>query len=144
MSDRSPNDASAALGRQHALVTALFLLASLVKLAPVVGFFLPSQIPDAYGIAVQDPNLLILLRHRAALFAIVGVLLAVASFRPSLRMLAAAVGLYSMLSFNVAVWLGGPVNAQLDLYAFIDQAAVVVLVAALALDRLSRAKRTGP
>ena len=118
-----------------ALVTLLFLLASLVKLAPVAGVFLPSQIPSAYGIAVDDPNLAIVLRHRAALFGVVGALLAAAAFRPGLRALAAAAGLYSMLTFDLLVWLGGPANAQLTRLALIDLVAALGLVVAVALDR---------
>lgn len=120
------------------VIVVLFLLASLVKLAPVVGVFLPGQIPAAYGVVLTDPNLHMLLRHRAALFAIVGVLLAVAAFRPSLRLLAGVIGLYSMLSFNLVIWLDGPANEQLTRYAQIDVAAAVALVAALLLDRRSR------
>ena len=125
------------------LVMALFLFASAVKLAPVLGFFVPSQISTAYGVAVEDSNLAILLRHRAALFAIVGGLLAAAAFRPSLRPLAAAIGLYSMLSYSLVVRLNGPANAQLQLYAGVDLFAAAVLIAALALNHRLRANEAG-
>jgi len=104
-------------------------------LAPVVGFLLPSRIPDAYDVTFSDPNILILLRHRAALFAVVGGLLAVAAFRQRLRPLATLAGIFSMLSFIAVVWLDGPANTQLTRYAAIDATAAVALVAGYALDR---------
>ena len=122
----------------NAALTGLFLFASLVKLAPVVGLLLPDRIPDAYGVTFSDPNLLILLRHRAALFAIVGGLLAAAAFRAHLRPLATLAGLFSMLSFVAVIWLDGPANAQLTRYAAIDATAAVALLAGYVLDRRQR------
>lgn len=121
------------------IVSGLFLFASAVKLAPVLGLLLPGRIAGAYGVVVDDPNLLILLRHRAGMFAIVGLLLAAAAFRPPLRSLAATIGLYSMLSFALVVWLDGPANAQLQRYAVIDLVAAAALGTALALQRRARA-----
>jgi len=116
----------------RALVTGLFLLAALVNLAPVVGLVLPSRIAGAYGVAVEGPDLLILLRHRAG---IVGALLAAAALRPRLRTLATCVGLFSMLSFAVVVWLDGPANAALRRVAAVDVVASLALAAAWWLDR---------
>ncbi len=125
----------------NAALKALFLYASVVKLAPVVGLLLPDRIPDAYGISVSDPNLLILLRHRAALFAVVGGLLAAAAFRAHLRPLATLAGLFSMLSFVAVVWLDGPANAQLTRYAGIDATAALAVLAGYLLDRRQRERR---
>ena len=62
------------------------------------------------------------------------------SIRPSLRPLATAVGLFSMLSFVEIVWIDGPANAQLTRYAAIDVSAALALVAGYALDRRSNAR----
>jgi hypothetical protein len=67
------------------LSTVLILLASLVNLAPVTGALSAERMQALYGVALPDENLVILMRHRAILFGIVGGLLAVAAFHPPLR-----------------------------------------------------------
>ena len=124
------------------LATSLFLYAAAIKLAPVTGLLFPLQIPSAYGVSFDDPNLMILLRHRAALFGVVGVLLATAALRPRLRPLATAAGLFSMLSFIAIVWLDGPANEELTRVAAIDATAAIALVAAYALDRRQKTTAT--
>ena len=119
------------------IVTLLLVLAALVNLVPVVGVLSTSRLEGLYGVVVQDPNLAILLRHRAMLFAIVGALLALAAFHPPLRALAIAAGLLSMLSFVAIAGLVGEYNPLLRRVALVDVAASVVLVAAGLLDYLS-------
>jgi hypothetical protein len=119
------------------LSTVLILLASLVNLAPVTGAFSVQRMQAIYGVALQDPNLAILMRHRAVLFGIVGVLLAVSAFHPPLRPVAYAAGLVSMLSFCLIVWLAADVNAELQRVYWIDVAAVVALLGAWLIDRFA-------
>ena len=55
--------------------TALILLVAVINLLPVSGVVSSGRLRALYGVPVDEPNLLILLRHRAVLFAIVGGLL---------------------------------------------------------------------
>ena len=112
------------------LSKALFLIVSAVNLAPVGGVLSVDYMERLYGVALDDPNLVILMRHRAVLFGIVGSLLVVAAFRPSARPLGVAVGMISMLSFVLVVFLVGDYNAKLQNAAIIDLAASVLLVGA--------------
>lgn len=121
----------------RAIVTGLLLLAALVNLLPVVGVLSTSRLEGLYGVVVQDPNLAILLRHRAVLFAIVAGLLALAAFHPPLRALAIAAGLISMLSFVAVAGLVGEYNPLLRRVVLVDVAASLALVAAGLLDYLS-------
>lgn len=121
----------------RAIVTGLLLLAALVNLLPVIGVLSASRLEGLYGVVVQDPNLAILLRHRAVLFAIVAGLLALAAFHPPLRALAIAAGLISMLSFVAVAGLVGEYNPLLRRVVLVDVAASVALVAAGLLDYLS-------
>ena len=79
------------------LTKTLFLIAAAVNLVPVSGVLSADNLAMLYGVAFEDPNLIILMRHRAVLFGIVGALLVASAFRPSLRPLGLAVGLVSML-----------------------------------------------
>ena len=121
----------------RAIVTLLFLVAAAVNLLPVIGALSTSRLEGLYGVVVQDPNLEVLMRHRAVLFAIVAGLLAAAAFHPPLRALAIAAGLLSMLSFVAIAGLVGEYNPMLRRVVLVDVAASVALVAAGLLDWVS-------
>jgi hypothetical protein len=108
----------------------LFMVAALVNLAPVSGVFSVERLETLYGITLEDPNLIILMRHRAILFGIVGVLLAVSAFRPSLRPIGVAAGLVSMLSFIAINYLVGDFNEELRRAGLIDLVASTLLIGA--------------
>ena len=120
-----------------ALVTTLYLVAALINLAPVSGVFGAARLEVLYGLPFADPNLLVLMRHRAVLFGIVGVLLAVAAFVPGIRTIATVAGLISMVSYIVVVWLVGPseINDALRRVMWVDVVGIVALVAAVLIDR---------
>ena len=114
----------------RALSTTLILLASLINLAPVSGVVSSARLQALYGIAFADPNLLILMRHRAVLFGIVGGLLVASGFHPPLRPVGFAVGLLSMLSFVLIAWLVGGYNAELRRVLLVDVVGSVLLIGA--------------
>ena len=47
-------------------------IAGLINMLPSLLVFLPHKIGESYGIEIPNPNYGLLLRHRAALFGIVG------------------------------------------------------------------------
>jgi hypothetical protein len=119
------------------LSTTLIVLAGLVNLAPVIGVLSASRLQSLYGLAFEDADLLILMRHRAILLGIVGCLLVTSAFRPPLRPAAFAAGLVSMLSFVLIAWFVGNHNAELARVATIDLAASAALVGAVVLDQIA-------
>ena len=112
------------------LVRSLFLLAAVVNLAPVTGALSAERLAALYGVQIQDPDLVLLMRHRALLFGIVGVLLVAAAFRPSLRLTALLAGLASMLSFIGLALSSGGVSERLQRIATVDLVACVGLLVA--------------
>ena len=115
--------------------TLCFLVAAAINLAPVAGAFSAERISALYGLPVLDPTLETLMRHRAVLFGIVGVLLAVAAFRPAYQNVAAAAGFVSMLSFIAIAWLVGDVTPALRRIAIADVIGSVALALGLLLRR---------
>ena len=81
------------------LITALFVLAGLIKVIPVVGVLGAERLQMLYQMPFDDLDLSLLMRHRAVLFGVIGGLLLMAAFRPALRTLAGTVGLVSIVSF---------------------------------------------
>ena len=119
-------------------ITLLFLLAALVNLAPVPGVLSAARLTALYGMPFEDPNLQILMRHRAVLFGIVGVLLAVAAFRPSLQAVAATVGFASMLSFIAIAFAVGGYSPAVRRIVLGDVVGAVALAFAVALRLFAR------
>ena len=76
-------------------------LVGLINLVPAVGALSADRIATAYGVAVEGPDLALLLRHRAALFGIVGGLAMVGAIHPPWRGPGAMAAGVSMGSFLV-------------------------------------------
>ena len=122
----------------QALATTLILLAAVVNLVPVSGLLSAERLRALYGVPFEGAALLILMRHRAVLFGIVGGLLVASAFHRPLRAAALGAGLVSMLSFVVIAGLQGGANAELERVVAVDLVASVGLVAAELLDRFSQ------
>jgi hypothetical protein len=85
-------------------------------------------------VAAEDPNVWILLQHRAVLFGLLGVLLIVAAFRPELRAVALIAGLVSTVSFLAIAWGVGGYNAQVARVVVADVLALVLLLVAAGIE----------
>ena len=70
------------------VIGTLIAVVGIIHLMPVTGVIGNEQLATLYGILINEPNLEILMRHRAVLFGLLGVFLLVAAFRPALRTLA--------------------------------------------------------
>ena len=95
---------------------------ALIHIMPASMLFRPAAIGRLYKIDASGP-LLALLRHRAALFAIVILACVWAVFDPASRRLAVAVIASSMLSFLAIYWHAGSPTA-LKSIAFADLAGL--------------------
>ncbi|GAU82442.1 hypothetical protein BIWAKO_02360 [Bosea sp. BIWAKO-01] len=90
------------------LVAGGLVLAGVISFLPTVGVAGVSWLRSLYGFEIDNPDLEILLRHRAVLFGILGTLLFAAAIRPGLRDTAALVAGASMASFiAIALVVGG-------------------------------------
>lgn len=118
--------------------TILFLVAGAINLYPVIGLLNESTLTRLYGVTITDPNLLLLMRHRAVLFGIIGGIILTAAFRPDMRLTAAIVGLVSMLSFVVLIILSNGYNAELRSIFIADIIGSVILGSGYMLGRLVR------
>lgn len=110
------------------LVSAMLLVVAVIHLLPLAGLQGPSRLTALYGIAFDEPNLAILMRHRAVLFGLLGAFLALAAFRPELQLLAFIAGFASVLSFLALAWSVGGYNAQIGRVFTADLVALACLV----------------
>ncbi len=87
-------------GREWAL-RVLLLVPGVIHLLPLSGVLGADALTRLYGLDFSAPDLEILMRHRAVLFGMLGVLLCTAAFKPALRKIALLAGLASVVSFLV-------------------------------------------
>jgi hypothetical protein len=112
------------------ILTTLALLAvGAIHLIPLSGVLGPEHLARLYGAAPSDPSALILMRHRAVLFGIVGGVCVYAAFKPALQWLALVRGSFSVVSFLWLAWSTGGFNAHLQRVVMADVLALVCLAA---------------
>lgn len=111
------------------VVTAMLLVVAVIHLLPLSGVLGAERLQALYGIPVGEPNLAILMRHRAILFGLLGSFLVYAAFRPAVQAAAFGAGFVSVLSFLTLAWSTGGYN---DLVARIVAADIVALVSLIA------------
>lgn len=112
------------------LVPAVLLLVALIHAIPLAGVLGSGRLASLYGVSIADPNLEILMRHRAVLFGLLAAFLAWAAFRPELHALALIAAGVSVVSFLVLALQVGAFNAQLRTVVGIDALALVLLIVA--------------
>jgi hypothetical protein len=89
------------------IITAILVLVGAINFYPVIGVLSDKMLSNLYLIEVQSNDLLILLKHRAVLFGLLGGFIIYSAFKPELQWLALVMGLISMLSFIVIAFLVG-------------------------------------
>lgn len=110
------------------VVPAVLILVAVIHALPVLGVLGAAKLSQLYGITVQDPNLELLLRHRAVLFGLLAALLAYAAIRPELQRLALVIGSVSIASFLVLARLSGSYNDALATVVRADWLALALLL----------------
>ena len=112
------------------VLTVGLLIGAVINLLPLPGALSASGLSKLYDLKVADPNLLIMLRHRSAVFAIIGTLLVAAVFRPELQAAAILAGLASAATFNLIAWQDGGYSRSIRRVFIADMIAIVALGAA--------------
>lgn len=128
---------------RHLSSVTLFVV-GFIHLLPLSGVFGQSQLQSLYGVAFGDPNAIILMRHRAVLFGLVGLFLVYAAFRSVFQHVAFAGGLVSVVSF---LWLAGGTagrNASLGRVMMVDWFALGLLIIGIAGKAYLRSRSKGP
>jgi hypothetical protein len=107
------------------IVSAMLVIVGAIHLLPLSGVLGGARLSAVYGIAFNEPNLLILMRHRAVLF---GLLMIVAAFKPSFQFAAFVAGFVSVVSFLWLAYSTGGYNAAIARVVAVDIAALVCLL----------------
>ena len=106
----------------------MLIVVAIIHLLPLSGVFGVERLSALYGIRFDEPNLEILMRHRAVLFGLLGVFLLYAAFKPSFQRAAFLAGFVSVVSFLVLAWSVGGYNAEVSRVFTADIVALVCLM----------------
>lgn len=131
-----PDSTTPASPASRHLVTAALLAVGVIHVLPLPGVLGSARLAALYGLSVQDPDLLLLLRHRAVLFGLLGAFILVAAFRPALQATALAAGWVSVVSFLA---LAAPESARPEIARVVRVDRIAL--ACLAVGTLARASR---
>lgn len=117
------------------VIKVLFMVVGLINFVPLAGVLGDDILISAYAVEIASADMSLLLRHRAAMFGIIGGLLLIAAFRPTLRPVATWCGFASMISFAILYLMTGSENVKLTQVLSFDIAAIGMLLAASLLNR---------
>jgi len=110
------------------LISLSLIITGIIHLLPITGVLGADKLAMLYGASFDDPNLTILMRHRAVLFGLLGTLLVLAAFKPSLQPLAFVFGFVSVLSFLWLAWSTGNYSIQVNRIVIADLIALGSLI----------------
>jgi hypothetical protein len=94
------------------VVTLVLLVAALVHLLPLTGVLGAPRLAALYGVAIGEPALLVLMRHRAVLFGVLGAFMLHAAWSPPLQTWALGAALASTASFVVIALGSAPLRPR--------------------------------
>jgi hypothetical protein len=120
------------------VVAGLLVLVGIIHLLPVSGVLGAERLTALYGVSIDDSNLVILMRHRAVLFGLLGLFMVYAAFKPLLQLLALLAGFLSVMSFMAIAWSVGGYNEAIRKVVIADIVAVIALCIAGVLYVISR------
>jgi len=110
------------------VVSVILVVTAIVHFLPVLGVGGEKQLQSLYGITLSDPNLVVMMRHRAVLFGLIGVFLLYSAFQPDLFKVGLGAGMVSVSAF-IWLFLTAPeCNSHMRKVAIIDTFVLIGLI----------------
>jgi hypothetical protein len=110
------------------VVAVSLVIVGIIHLLPLSGVIGGERLSALYGLSLNEPNIAILMRHRAVLFGILGAFFLAAVFKQSFQPYAFGVGFVSVLSFIGLAWATGSYNEQIARVVTADLIALAALI----------------
>lgn len=115
------------------IISILLIVVGLVNFLPVFGIVSAAALSKAYGIDLPQGDLLILMRHRALLFGIVGALIISSAFFRHLQVAAMVAGFISMVGFLILAFTADGYGDKIQSVVVADIVATLLLLVAIGL-----------
>lgn len=113
------------------LISAMLVIVAVIHLLPLMGVLGSEKLATLYGLDFSEPNLAILMRHRAVLFGLLGSFFLYAAFKPSLQPMAFVGAFISLASFLALVASAEAHNRLVQRVVLVDSIAIVALAVAV-------------
>lgn len=110
------------------LIAAMLVVVAIIHLLPVAGALGSARLGALYGIPFDEPNLAILMRHRAVLFGLLGAFILYAAFQSDYQPAALIGGFVSVLSFLYLARSTGSYNTRISRVCTADIIALACLI----------------
>ena len=120
------------------IASIILFIVGIINLLPLVVFFDPSKTVKLYSVPINGESLIILMRHRAVLLSLVGLLLILAAFKSEFRTAAIAAALISKFAFIFLTFTASDYTAEVKQVALIDVGAVILLLTTLAIQLFTK------
>ena len=121
------------------VITFCLVVVGLINFAPVLGVISAQKLESAYSLTLAGNDLVILMRHRALLFGILGAFILYSAFVPEYQPAAMIMGGVSMAGFAILVFSTGGYNEAIGKVLFIDSIGILFLLTAGVLQYVARA-----
>lgn len=108
-------------------VTLCLIIVDLINFAPIAGLLGTHKLESAYGITLVSNELIILMKHRALLFGLLGGFILYAAFVPVYQNIAMFMAAPSMTGFAILVLTSDGYNDPLYKVLLIDFAGLAFL-----------------
>lgn len=122
----------------HFTLSLCLIIVGIIHLLPGVGVLGQHHLAMLYGVQFTSPEALLLMRHRAVLFVIVGCLLLASVRLQQLQWAAIVAGAVSVLSFLLLAAFPSIYTPQIGKVFYIDVLALLLLLVAAVIKWLSR------
>ncbi len=108
----------------------LIIIIGIIHLLPIIGIMGAERLSSLYGLTIREPNLVLLMQHRAVLFGLLGAFFILSAFQSSLQPYTFAGGFISILSFLFLAWISPQNNGAIQKVVMVDIIALICLIAA--------------
>jgi hypothetical protein len=120
----------------ESVVTLCLVIVGLINFAPILGVVSGERLARLYTIELADKNMIILMRHRALLFGVIGGVILYAAFVPAYQLVAMVMAAISMIGYVILVLQVGGYNRAIFKVMVVDIVGIVFLVAAAVADNV--------
>lgn len=120
------------------LSAAMLGIVGIIHLLPLAGVLGRERLAALYGLPITDPNLAILMRHRAVLFGLLGAFLLFAAFRPGWQTVGYVAAFVSVVSFLWLAYSTGGYSAYIARVVTMDWVALACLIVGVAAAVIAR------
>lgn len=110
------------------VISICLIIVGIINFIPAVGVVSAQQLESAYDISLASNDLIILMRHRALLFGVLGGFVCVAAFYRTLQVPAMLMAATSMLGFVALVFVEGDYNAAILRVLIVDLVGIGFLL----------------